>query len=852
MRIIKVQRGHRTDGARPASSSLTSRSSPQHGGQSAERWRSKGNDPTLTQKEALIGNFHDSQSMIIRKPPTEKAGSHQSLSFSKIWDLKYIPKPYSRGQVAKTDSSRTDEDKSPGNPFSFSLSSSQTSGYWETPRGCYSDYKETNESPAVGAQSTWRGSQSSNFLSSTSRLTPHATSISNGANTPVINTNPSAEKLTSSITDSPHGRDSMSNGQTQRHKKMQAYLFKGPETSVNRVVGDGREALSGQSNAFITSDNQRPSDVPAASRFGSRYYNTKDTTKQITSNLPYHHTSAAQNDEQMHKDLKRPISSLVLPPHITEQSSDLHLAPVKTKNMASFSPSPHIYSTHGYATRSEEPLSVSKVNATTRDLMPIQKPGGGTQSIFGFKEFKNPVWQAVKKPRALTFKEQPNSKLHSFENMKHYKFKMSNFYPALLQRYSFGQRGGSATTTMPPVMLEKNPVVYSSPSPSTLIPVTTPTLFVSGFMQVMTPKSDPGVDRNLNYRQFRTYKITKAPKRSDSRPLEGAKPSVQGPDKSARLQQDLDGIKVGRRQTSEPRSFSVDLKPYLKTAEDSVLVLPGKNSSRPYTFRRFKSLKNTTAQARNKIWWQYPMQDPASASYIVSSAYLRSAGRLTFASKQKSELRTPNQSKPAEMKATLLHTSTSRSVRAKHSKARHRHRNSKKLGDSTFTNHTVAIVRLPKRPAEVKAVTYTDVLGSASFSGVMETTESPDRPTDMDHFPNVTATTEQKKAMNRSNLNSDDEYSGKNMTKNSEENTDDEMGDFSGTEKNKADKSEKADYEWKKTDFFPDNEESGGSEVLSSVVGSQAFTKDLLEMEYLRTSTENVSFKSVLTQIKKQ
>lgn len=49
----------------------------------------------------------------------------------------------------------------------------------------------------------------------------------------------------------------------------------------------------------------------------------------------------------------------------------------------------------------------------------------------------------------------------------------------------------------------------------------------------------------------------------------------------------------------------------------------------------------------------------------------------------------------------------------------------------------------------------------------------------------------------------------------------------------------------KKQIFFPDNEESGGSEVLSSVVGSQAFTKDLLEMEYLRTSTENVSFKSV-------
>lgn len=40
------------------------------------------------------------------------------------------------------------------------------------------------------------------------------------------------------------------------------------------------------------------------------------------------------------------------------------------------------------------------------------------------------------------------------------------------------------------------------------------------------------------------------------------------------------------------------------------------------------------------------------------------------------------------------------------------------------------------------------------------------------------------------------------MTKNSEENTDNEMGDFSGTEKNKADKSEKANYEWKKPDFF--------------------------------------------------
>ncbi|KAK1889959.1 Vacuolar protein sorting-associated protein 41 like [Dissostichus eleginoides] len=124
--------------------------------------------------------------------------------------------------------------------------------------------------------------------------------------------------------------------------------------------------------------------------------------------------------------------------------------------------------------------------------------------------------------------------------------------------------------------------------------------------------------------------------------------------------------------------------------------------------------------------------------YIPRSQHnpLFTDGRPKFESSLKFESRMPTK----VVGMGPLYSSTSSTVRGTRVKG------NKPNG---FTNEPgkAVIVKPPKTPARVVAVTYADVLGSASFSVVKATTQTPSIPADKEYFPNATATTEQKEGV---------------------------------------------------------------------------------------------------------
>ncbi|KAI4808810.1 hypothetical protein KUCAC02_000854, partial [Chaenocephalus aceratus] len=150
-----------------------------------------------------------------------------------------------------------------------------------------------------------------------------------------------------------------------------------------------------------------------------------------------------------------------------------------------------------------------------------------------------------------------------------------------------------------------------------------------------------------------------------------------------------------------------------------------------------------------------PHQQQASDSQV----YSRSNRRPTFESSPKFEPRTPTK----VVGMGPLYSSTSSTVRGTRVKGNKPNR---------FTNESgkAVIVRLPKTPARAVAVTYADVLGSASFSGVKATTQTPSIPADKEYFPNATATTEQKEGVGNWSFNSEDaEFRRENTSRGSED-----------------------------------------------------------------------------------
>lgn len=833
---------------RPASSIFASHS--QHGGQSSERLQSRVNNLPLFQEVARSGNSYHSYPVIIRKSSHKGAASpfHQRSRPSQVWEPKDAPKSYTEEKVPREDSPKVAEDETVWQPSRPAIFSARTGGYRSsslpTSRGHYSGYKETNVLTVAGPSSTSNGIQSSNFLSFASQTAPRAPSVSNSFDASVIKSNASPEKLTSSITDFSQGFHPVSSSEAQKHKKARSYLFIDAQTSLGGHEAVKTVAADGPSAFPTTPHQQRPSDAQVQGRFSSNFKQlqrsqSRETTKEVQhlsdyGNALYHDANVAQHGAQTDSFTRY---------QRTTAETQMSLRPVPRE---SFAHTPHADFQGKHATGSEKSVVSSQVNATRRGLMLANKPGQTIKSVFGLRGFQNPMWRAVKEPSILSpsgSNERINSQRYSFDKGK---FKIANIYPSLSPKYSFGQRKASTTPSKP----ERTPTGYSSPSPGTADIGHTGTT-ARPFTPLMDSNSDP--------RQFRIYRRMYGLKGFGTRPLEGAKPLVGEPEKSDRVQQSFEGFKPRSSQIWRPKSSkthkwnnkpepgsshettvspnersSEDLKPLLKTEGGTEVVTrltPGKYNEKNRSIDPLVS---------NKTPWRYKEQNPtaASASHRIFSSYLRSAGDLKVESSTKSEPRTPNRARPVVMKASLLSSSTSSVVRGKRVKGKHT--SGEKLGASPSLTSEAGNAAIVRRPARVKAVTYADVLGSASFSGARATAHTPIAPADRDS--NTTAAT----------FSSKDAVHGDDTSRGPGAHAEDEGKDFSRAEENKLGvRSEGADSDMKASDLFLDDEGSGSgafnmSDVFSThATKSQGLSEDLLELDYLRVSTGNISFQSM-------
>ncbi|XP_047450574.1 uncharacterized protein LOC125013725 [Mugil cephalus] len=804
-RVTKERRGHGVGGERPTSSVFTGR--PQQEG----AWQPRHNN----QQVAPTGNYYSSNSGIIRKSSPREGGSPLHQSFSQIWDHEYAKNEVPQVVYPVVAEGESTVRKS----FHSSLFPSQNGALWSRPaqRGHYSAREETNVLPAVGPWSTSSGIQSSKYPSFSSRPAPREASISGGSEASAIKRNPRPEKLRSSITES--------SGETLGHKRVQSYLFKDSRTSVNTVTGDGREASRGQSNVAATPHKQIAAGVYSRLESGRK-----------NNDVLYHDARVPQHVSRTETEYK-PTLSLIPPRHTTAQPpTRLPLLPVtvKSNDGQRFVHTPHFRDTSS----SEKSAPGGRVDTTTRRFVQDSKQGQSAKSIYGLRGFKKPLRKAAKEPSGS--KESPLR--HSFDKGKDYAFKITNRFPSLSAKYSFGQRGAPPTTAAPPD-LQRTPEVHPSPSPGIQIAtVSTPRPLTSG---LKLPEHDAGMNASLNHKPYRVYKRIYGLKGFNVRPLEGAKTSE--PDVSAALHQ---GLKLSRAQAWQPRGIptpsdragetkpdsdslsgvseseasSEDLKPPLKAAGRS----PSLRTFTPeYPLYGFLPVNNQTTHAHSKKQWKYSQRRPG----VLSSAQLKS----TASPKAETTPEPRTTRKFAAMKATLLRSSTSRTVRGKRVKAKHA--GSKNLnGSAGYDTGNSAIVRLPQRPAGVKAVTYSDIVGSASFSSVRAENQAPVTSTDEVYFPNRTATDKVNGSLGNWTLNPDDGAQGvKNTSKN-----------VGGVKEDEQRTSEEAGDELETSGLFLDNEGSGDfNDASSSVTGGRDGGEDLSELEYLRISAGNVSFKSV-------
>lgn len=793
-----------------------------------------------------VNSFY-SPPVIVRKSSHSEAASpfHLRSRPSQVWDLSDPQKSPNKEDHPGNNPPKVAEDQTVWQPSHSSLFSSQAGRYWSTsqptPRWHYGSHEETNEPAAVGLLSTSRRVQSSKFFGLASQTAPPAPSISNSLDTSVIKGSPSPEKTAPSITDFSQGLHSVSSIKTPRHRNVQSYLFRDSHTS-----SDGRETVS------------TPSDAQVYGRFSTNFKQsqTEEPTKEVqhlsdNANPLYHNTYMAQYGAQKDSFTKYQHTN---PESLAQMS--VNPAPASDNAMQSFRPRPNT------------DFQGSLVNVTTRGSMTAYKPGQTTKSIFGFRGFKNAPLRTAVIPSILSSdgsNERTNSRQYSFDKGK---FKIANIHPSHSTKYTFGQRKVSTT----PAKLERTPTDDSSPHPGTLNLVeTTPRPFPSRFKEVQPPMpvSDVGLDSMPDRRQYRIHRRIYGLKGFGTRPLEGAKTSVSEPEKFTRVQQDFEGFRHRGSQIwqhrwhnkTEPGSSHLSkMSPTEQNSEDlkSLLKKPGsteavtrftpdkyKNTRKIYTHLGFRPVQKRTGSATTQTHWKYREQNPAtaSASHRISSAYPRSAGGL------KSEPRPPNKTKPFSMKPSPLNSSSSSTVRGK--RVRGKHTSVGKLNESTsLTNGAgnAPIVRLLKRPARVKAVMYTDILGSASFSGVRGITQTPITPADKDNFPNTTARMKEKQAAGDWTLNSEAAVLSRENTSRGPE---DEV-DFGSVEMNKsAVRNEGDDSDMKTPDLFLDSEGSGSGGLnmydafSADPTKSQGVGEDLLELDYLRTSMANITFKSI-------
>lgn len=783
---------------RPASSS----GGHSQRGQSFEREQSRGNYRSRSQDAAQSRNSYYKSQVIMRKSFGKEATRPFRQHSSQSWHPEDAPKSYNEEKVLGNDSPEVQQ------PFGSALSSPYASRYWG-PSLRYSSYNETNR---LAAADPWRTSskiQSSRFFSSSSKTAPHDASL--------IKNNPST-------TDFSQRLHSTSSSETPRYEKVQPYPFQHSQIPFS---GHGTPNLH---LSTITSK-QRPSDAQVYGRLSSNLEQSQQSgrdkpRKEYLLNFNHasplhHHAKVAQHGGQ--------TASFTKYQHSATADTQAHPAP-----------------------RSENSAARSTVNATAAES--VHEPGRTTKPTYGSRGFKNPTWRAMKEPSSLS-SSSSNERIDSGRNrVNKGRLKVASLYPSLSPKYSFGQRDAVSKP-------ERTTTDYSRLPSGTLdivLKITSPRpLFPLGFEKAQR-EGDAGMDRNPNRKQFKLSKRINGQKEFGIRPLEGAKPLSKEPDKSARLQHSFEGFKRRSSQMWQPESNRIhrrynkteagsshgstvsDLKPHSKTAgsaEAHSRFTPGKyrKNRKIYTHLGFQPVQKRTGNSTSKA------QNPTttSASPRISSTYPRSGGGLEAGSNPTSEPGTPNKTKVTEMRLQLFNSSTRGLVRGT------RVRGKKPTGAVSPTGdaRNITIVRLPKELVKLRAVTYSDILGSASFTGVTATIQTPVTLAVEGYFPNATATTEQKEGAGHRTLTFEDALNGGgnvsggpggNVSRGPEAHAEGEAG-FSSVEENKlAIGGGEADSDADAPDR--DEEGSGGSLKLSG---------DLLELDYLKISTGNISFNSV-------
>lgn len=806
VRMTKVKSSE----VKPTSSTFTR--SSLRGRNTFDGWQTRKHKYSPPQKEENIGNLHNSNYV-----------SHN-------WDNRYAMKSNFGKKYFPVDSSKVGDDNSLEK--SYSLFPSQTkrlqSAQPLTPSGRYSDFRETNQLPVVKAD---RGSSGRrNNIIFRSRTAPQEVLLSNR--------NPGPEKRTS-VTDVSQNQLSVSNTATPGHKKILSRLFKDSPTQFNAVTGDKQGGVSmvaakHEQNSFVA---QEEKSFGSDLKWSPIMHPIKQDTDQKKSTgyrigvYPSQHITASP------------------PPGF------FYPASVEGKNLGNFVPTVPLRSQNHHVTSSKTSVPAGQANSSPKDPernyhpKRISRLGGFTNSV---------------KPPDPSPSKKSHFQQSSLDKGMNYPFKFANMHSYLSPKYSFEQKGASASVPAPAKLARTD-----SSSPALVIQVasvSTPVPFTTDFRPFshLPPKHVVDMNRNATEKRFQIYKGRFGLKGFGTQPLEGAKALPQEPDTSTKA--DFKGFQLRSLQTwgqkrvrihrrynqvgdMEPRGSSTppvisnelgsdSFKPVPKTPEDKRSV-PKPTHDKTSTVQTVQLLlrpvMNTTAQVQRKTSRTNEEENTVRSSNVISSAYLRSVGLLKTAPRPESKLSNANTNKlvTVSKQMTVLKTPTSSTVRGMRVKQASR----RQPNWYTMINATrnIAIIRGPR----VHAFTYADIVGSASFS--IRAASRPLVPTGEDYFPNVT-TVEQEAGWTLNSVN------GRNATQTPEASHENDKDEFLSIEKTMFGKDEEAGNKVETSDLFFDSEGSGSGDVDLSEVSStesQAAGKNLLELDYLRKSTGNIFFKSV-------
>ncbi|KAK5618694.1 hypothetical protein CRENBAI_014001 [Crenichthys baileyi] len=785
VRITKVQRSE----MRPASSIFTTHSL--YRGQSFDKSRIPKN--TLPQKEENTGNLYN----------------------SKVNMLKYPKKPGSEGEIWTSHSSKLDEDASARKLYSVfpSQTGSLPNAQPQTLGIEGSEFMEKNLLPTIRVWSGATKMQPSKVIDFTSQTQNRAESLGNSLS--VIKRNPSHEK---SPIDSkfPLNRNPISSEKMLEPKNIQSYLFKDSPSQVHAVTGSRQEVFRGASDAVSWTQKQSPSGAQEKSRFISNFNH-------------FTRTDPSNQEFESQIDFSRPQVRLYPTPHkvLTPTRGFLHTLSAEDKNQESLV---SVVDSHSQDSRKTF-ASLDQVNAISRELTQDYKPRHSIKRIHHLNR---------QKPVEMPGSSSSDRTQSSLDKGKDFRFGFSKNYPYSSQKYSFGQRKASATTTTPakPDRMETN-------SPSSVTQVSRTSTAQPFTSTLMGPQDETGarIDRNASENRFRLYKGRFGLKGFGSQPLEGANALPLSADTSIAPKPSFKGFELRNSEISRPKRIRIhrwhnhrdetepgnsgDFKTPPSTARGAGSVQGFKSNHttiQVQTYQGFQPSKNRTVRVRSRTSWNYSEQNPLWLTEIASSSYLGLEGRQKDQMSPSPMPRTAKENRPATEEGAWFKTPTSSTVRGKRVKLVQTG-GRKLIGPIVRNSTSNSVIR---RPPRVKAVTYEDILGSASFSSVRA-------PGHQGHFPNMTIGEEEGWSSKSDGV--------KNMSRSPEANVINEKKDRESVERK-----EEADNEVETSDLFFESEGSGSfdlSNVLLTATEEASAGNDLLELDYLRKSTGNISFKSL-------